>query len=150
MNEDQGLNIVCFAETEDSPTESSELDSPTFRNKETRIFDQMMAILDDSPNNAAQRVDRTPTQNTNAENDVSLANGSDVSNQTIKTFADRNISLLQSLGGSDVLLDLCEHLVFLMRHMTHSQDALQERAYFLPTNLSDATFTRNRLDVVIL
>ena len=63
----------------------------------------------------------------------------------VKTiFANKNIVTLQQLSGGDVLLDVCNDLVYLRRYMNRYLDAVRGQDFAMPTGVSEAMGHRTR------
>ena len=81
-----------------------------------------------------------------ASDDTSATPADDSSQEIIDLFAERNISALQQLNGSDVLLDVCMALTYLKRYKTSHEDSLIGKEFGMPTGMTEALSIRMRSD----
>ncbi|XP_033096969.1 E3 ubiquitin-protein ligase UBR4-like, partial [Anneissia japonica] len=112
---------------------------------QTEFLETLMSSFSEiSPNSGSISAVRTRVDNIKEEQEVYeniYQPGMNIDSKTF--FAARNIDNLHSLGGGDILLDVCLNLSFLLRYIGYYQDAVKGNQFILPGSISEVVSMKN-------
>ncbi|XP_071948294.1 E3 ubiquitin-protein ligase UBR4-like isoform X1 [Antedon mediterranea] len=112
---------------------------------QTEFLETLMSSFTEiTPNSGSISAVRTRVENIKEEQEVYenvYQQGMNIDSKTF--FAARNIDNLHSLGGGDILMDVCLNLSFLLRYIGYYQDAVKGNQFILPGTISEVVSMKN-------
>ncbi|XP_020299583.1 E3 ubiquitin-protein ligase UBR4 isoform X2 [Pseudomyrmex gracilis] len=117
----------------------------------TSIFEQLTMPLQDFSSSsilASENSTDGASKNTNISS-KSASTTSETHSDIKMMFISNNISTLQNMGASDILLDMCLNLPHLSRYTRKYQAYLSKKGFSLPANTSEAHTIRHSLHSVV-